>query len=146
MFCKLCSFVYKMSIIVKQNMFIFSLKTLFEITYCIPRGRRNIPSLGSQEVGPLAWERVRHASLESPSCDLRGHFLGHRNVCRPLYYELDLDSGPAILRVFYYIFFYNTLLSQWEFISHGKFGSLSPGKPSCNRVPLSFFLSFCVAP
>ena len=35
MFCKLCSFVYKMSIILKQSVFIFRLKTLFEITYYI---------------------------------------------------------------------------------------------------------------
>ena len=29
---------------------------------------------------------------------------------------------------------FTTVLSQWDF-SHGKFGSLSPGKASCDRVP-----------
>ena len=34
------------------------------------------------------------------------------------------------------IFFFTVVLSQWDF-SHGKFGLLSPGKASCDRIALA---------
>ena len=36
---------------------------------------------------------------------------------------------------FFFFLLFTTVLSEWDF-SHGKFGLLSPGKASCDRVAL----------
>ena len=55
-----------------------------------------------------------------------------------------LHKSETTFKIFFVFFFSNTffllllfttVLSQWEF-SHGKFGLLSPGKASCDRVAL----------
>ena len=43
----------------------------------------------------------------------------------------------------FFSFFFTTVLSQWDF-SHGKFGLLSPGKASCDRVVLPNLLCMLV--
>ena len=35
----------------------------------------------------------------------------------------------------FYVIYFTNVLSHWDFF-HGKFGSLSPGKASCDRVAL----------
>ena len=45
----------------------------------------------------------------------------------------DWERISADLLLFF--FFFSTVSSQWDF-SHGKFGLLSPGKASCDRVAL----------
>ena len=46
-----------------------------------------------------------------------------------------LTAASSGIYASFLLLLFTTVLSQWEF-SHGKFGLLSPGKASCDRVAL----------
>ena len=57
--------------------------------------------------------------------------------------KITMDFKTVKYGYFSFLILFSTVLSQWDF-SDGKFGLLSPGKASCNRVVLPNLLYMLV--